>query len=106
MRVKEKTMKLHPLINKESSHYDTNETTVIEELEQRLTVIELIGFCKANILKYTYRLETKGQKESDMKKIKTYTNYLKLLETLRDDGHILNTVALALAEQNISFRYR
>ena len=99
-------MKLHPLINKESSHYDTNETTAIEELEKRLTVTEMIGFCKANIFKYQYRLEDKGQKESDLVKIKTYEDYLELLLRLDDAGYFLDTVAMALDKAMLRFRYR
>lgn len=53
-------MKLHPLINKEASHYDTGKISAIEELEKVLTVTEMIGFCKANIFKYQYRLDDKG----------------------------------------------
>ncbi len=99
-------MKLHPLINKESSHYDTNETTAIEELEKRLTVTEMIGFCKANIFKYSYRMDKKGQKESDLVKIKTYEDYLELLLRLDDAGYFLDTVAMALDKAMLRFRYR
>jgi len=99
-------MKLHPLINKESSHYDTDKTSAIEELEKQLTVTEMIGFCKANIYKYKYRMDHKGQKESDQKKIETYTNYLSLLLQLDDAGYFLDTVAMALEKAMIQFRYR
>ena len=99
-------MKLHPLINKASSHYDNGKKSAIEELEKKLTVTEMIGFCKGNIFKYRYRLEDKGQKESDLKKIQTYENYLKLLESLDDAGYFLDTVAMALEKSMIRFRYR
>jgi len=99
-------MKLHPLINKESAHYDTGKTSAIEELEKVLTVTEMIGFCKANIFKYQYRLEEKGQKESDIKKIRTYENYLSLLEELSDSGYYDDEVSLALGKAMIEFRYR
>ena len=99
-------MKLHPLINKDSPHYDTGKKSAIEELEKRLTVTEMIGFCKGNIFKYRYRLEHKGNKESDLKKIETYENYLKLLERLDDAGYFLDTVAMALEKSMIRFRYR
>ena len=100
------TQKLHPLINKNSAHYDTGKTSAIEELEKLLTVTEMIGFCKGNIFKYKYRLEEKGQKESDIAKIKTYEAYLKLLEQLDDAGYFMDTVALALEKSMIQFRYR
>lgn len=99
-------MKLHPLINKESAHYDTGKTSAIEELEKRLTVTEMIGFCKANIFKYEYRLEEKGQKESDLTKIKTYEDYLALLEDLSDSGYYDDEVSLALGKAMLQFRYR
>jgi len=99
-------MKLHPLINKESSHYDTGKTSAIEELEKVLTVTEMIGFCKANIFKYQYRLDEKGQKESDLQKIKTYEDYLTLLLRLDDAGYFLDTVAIALNKSMLQFRYR
>jgi hypothetical protein len=99
-------MKLHPLINKDSAHYDTGNTSAIEELEKELTVTEMIGFCKANIFKYKYRLENKGQKESDLQKIKTYEDYLLLLLRLDDAGYFLDTVAMALDKSMLRFRYR
>ena len=64
-------MRLHPLINKKSSHYDLNATSAIEELEKQLSVTEMIGFCRANIFKYNYRKNHKGQRESDEEKIHT-----------------------------------
>ena len=99
-------MKLHPLINKEAAHYDTGKTSAIEELEKVLTVTEMIGFCKANIFKYRYRLEVKGQKESDLTKIKTYENYLEVLLKLDEAGYFMDKVALALEKSMIYFRYR
>jgi aminopeptidase C len=97
---------LHPLINKESPHYDTEKTSAIEELEKVLTVTEMIGFCKGNIFKCQYRAEHKGQRESDIKKIETYENYLSLLLRLDNAGYFLDTVAMAFEKSMISFRYR
>jgi hypothetical protein len=99
-------MKLHPLINKESAHYDTEKTSAIEEMEKLLTVTEMIGFCKGNIFKYQYRAEHKGQRESDIKKIETYENYLNLLEELSDSGYYDDEVSLALGKAMLEFRYR
>lgn len=101
-----RNIELHPLINKSSLHYDTGKTSAIEELEKVLTVTEMIGFCKGNIFKYQYRLEEKGQKESDLAKIKTYKAYLSLLEQLDDAGYFMDTVALALEKSMLRFRYR
>jgi hypothetical protein len=73
---------IHPLINKNSAHYDAGGKTAIEELEEMLTLREMIGFCKGNIKKYSYRADHKGQKSDDLKKIETYRNYLDFLYTL------------------------
>ena len=51
-------------------------------------------------------MDHKGQKESDRKKIETYTNYLSLLLQLDDAGYFLDTVAMALEKAMIQFRYR
>lgn len=75
---------LHPLINPDSKHYESEGKSAIEELEERLSLTEMIGACQFNIFKYTYRQDKKGQRESDLKKIETYVNYLKFLESLAD----------------------
>ena len=69
-------------------------------------VIEMIGVCKANIFKYRYRLNKKGQKKSDLAKIKTYKKYLKLLKQLDDTGCLWDTVSMALEKSMLAFRYR
>ena len=75
----------HPLINPDSKHYDSSDREpAILELEKKLTVDEMIGACKFNIHKYEYRLDKKGQKYSDMKKIQTYKNYLNYLYKLSE----------------------
>ena len=75
----------HPLMNPESKHYDSsNREPAVIEMEKQLTVCEMIGACKFNIHKYTYRKGLKGQKESDLKKIDTYKAYLEYLEDLKD----------------------
>lgn len=78
----------HPLINPESSHYESESKSAIEELEEQLSLSEMIGACKFNIFKYTYRQDKKGQKEADLKKIETYVNYLKFLEELEDSPDV------------------
>ena len=99
-------MNLHPLINKDSAHYDTEGKTAIELLEEQLTVKEMIGFCKGNIFKYEYRAEHKGQKESDFKKIQTYKDYLDLLEGVYEMSPFVTSVAKAFEILEIKFRYR
>lgn len=96
---------LHPLINPKSSHYDNGKKTAIEELEEELTVQEMIGYCKGNIKKYSYRLEEKGQKESDLIKIQTYEAYLRVLKSIYAI-HRSFIVKSAFAIAGIKFRYR
>jgi len=98
--------KLHPLINKDSAHYDIDEKSAIEILEGLLTVTEMMGFCKANIFKHEYRKHAKGQIRSDEKKIDTYKKYLELLEHLDGLGYWDDMVELALAKSMIEYRYR
>ena len=76
-------LQLHPLINKDSIHYQANDRKpAIEELEEVLSIREMIGFTLGNIFKYEYRLEEKGQMKDDLIKIKTYTAYLDELYNL------------------------
>lgn len=98
-------LKLHPLINPQSSHYDTEDKTAIELLEEQTTVTEMIGFCKANIFKYEYRKAHKGQKEDDEVKIATYENYLQVLCNI--PSHFKNnTVKFAFVQLQVEYRYR
>lgn len=97
---------LHPLINAASTHYDTDKRSAIEELEEELTVAEMIGACKFNIFKYEFRQDAKGQKEADIKKIETYKNYLRLLEYLDLISSDLFTVAEAMKADGLKYRYR
>ena len=60
----------HPLLNSDSPHYDTGYRPLIMEIEEELTVSEMIGVCEFNIFKYEHR--QKGQDESDIKKADTY----------------------------------
>lgn len=69
----------HPLINPQSTHYIKDGKQSIEEIENELSVDGMIAACTFNIRKYSLRLESKGQKESDLKKIETYENYKALL---------------------------
>jgi hypothetical protein len=98
-------MNLHPLINKNSKHYDTGNKTTIEKLEDILTVREMIGACKFNIYKYEDRADFKGQKKEDLEKIKTYVDYLELLLTI-DSMSSDFTVKKAFELNGLSFKYR
>ena len=71
----------HPLINKDSAHYRKDGRETILDIEDDLTICELIGACKFNIRKY--RLREKGQNELDEIKIKTYADYMFVLADLK-----------------------
>ena len=94
----------HPLINQQvGKHYGDYKSNDIFEIEKELTVAEMIGACKFNILKYASRQDKKGQKESDLKKIKTYQDYLELLQSI--DVKLRHcSVAYALNESGITFK--
>ena len=103
--MKMQELQLHPLINPNSKHYDTEEKTAIELLEEQLTVSEMIGFCKGNIFKYEYRKEHKGAKEDDEVKIKTYQDYLNVLNSTIGFYRSMPCVK-AFFFSNIKFMYR
>ena len=96
---------LHPLINPNSKHYDREDRSAIEIIEEQLTVNEMIGACKFNIFKYVYRKEAKGQKSSDMEKIHTYVMYQELLESLSARYQDV-VVSDAFEYSGLEFRYR
>ena len=97
-------IKLHPLINPNSMHYENNagQPNAISLLEDKLTVPEMRGFAKGNIFKYELRKDKKGQLESDLIKIYTYKMYLLVLDSL---GDTTNTVSDVFTRNNIQFRY-
>ena len=70
---------IHPLLNKDSKHYDTDDKPSIYYMEENLSLIEMIGFCSGNIFKYESRLGKKGNDDADRKKIQTYRDYRELL---------------------------
>ena len=96
---------LHPLINPNSKHYDGEQKSAIEILEEQLTVNEMIGACKFNIFKYGYRKDAKGQKASDIEKIHTYIMYQELLESLSARYQDV-IVSDAFEYSGLEFRYR
>lgn len=102
----ERKMQLHPLINKNQSHYNAASKSAIEEMEEFMTLSEMIGFCCGNIHKYKYRQDFKNQKESDLKKIKTYENYLDVLRECSNhlEGDIIIKDAFIMLD--IEFRYK
>ena len=58
------------------SHYDgTHGVTCIRAIHNALSKDEFDGFCKGNILKYTWRSSDKNGAE-DIEKVQKYTQYL------------------------------
>ena len=74
----------HPLISERGKHYDLDGKPVIFTIEDVLTVDELIGACKFNIMKYGMR--KKGTDVLDAEKAKDYTRYLGDLRLLQSQG--------------------
>jgi len=99
-------MTLHPLINKSSTHYDTQDKPAIQLLEEQLSVAAMAGFVEGNIFKYKHRQDHKGQRESDNKKIDTYENYFNIIKMLLHKGYKSQTVTWALKCEEISYEYK
>jgi len=97
---------IHPLINPESTHYKQAGRQSIQDIEEEISVDEMIGACTFNIMKYTLRLDTKGQKEKDLKKIETYQNYKNLLLDMRnkhDCGYLMVCFAYKFCGVEVSY---
>jgi len=96
---------MHPLINKTSTHYDAEEKTAIQEMEEFMTIQELISACRFNIYKYQYRKNYKGAKVDDEAKIQTYQDYFVFLNSINYAYH--NSVAKnAYKALDIKMEYR
>lgn len=57
------------------THYKQGDIECIDAIEAALTPEEFRGFCKGNVLKYTWRERTKGKNES-LAKARWYLNRL------------------------------
>jgi len=97
-------MQLHPLLTKNANkHYDTKGKPTIKQIEDTLTVCEMIGACKFNIAKYTAR--EKGQNEEDTKKASKYKNYLDFLSRCSPMDRVM-IVSHWYKENKIKFSYK
>ena len=56
-------------------HYNQGKVECIDAIEAALTPEEFVGYCKGNVMKYTWRSHFKGQFE-DLKKARWYLNRL------------------------------
>jgi len=72
----------HPLLNPKSLYYHAQRISAIEQLEQELSLSACIGYAEGNIIRYSYRLDYKGQKEEDLEKLETFKKYLQWLRDL------------------------
>jgi len=96
----------HPLLNDKSKHYNQKGTSAIKELEDKISVAEMAGFCYGNIFKYEYRAEHKGQKEADLEKIRTYKAYFDVIKKLLHKGYKSHVVSFALKCEEIEYEYQ
>ena len=55
-------------------HYNASEIECIDAIRAALTPEEFRGFCKGNVMKYSWREKHKGGDE-DLRKAKDYINY-------------------------------
>ena len=95
----------HPLINTSSTHYSQDGKSAIKELEQLLSVDQMIGFARGNLYKYTFRMNHKGQADSDIAKIKTYRDYLAVLETCSYSARSVKLVSEYFLDAKLEFEY-
>lgn len=99
-------MKLHPLLNPNSTHYEDEDKVSIQEMEKEMSVIEMIGYCKGNIFKYEFRKHNKGALEADEVKKKTHEAYMAVLKdmsSLRLDKHFV-VDALKMTSRKYAYR--
>jgi len=67
---------IHPLINKESSHYDNNGKSTIRDFEADENLSALISWARISAKKYEHpNRAAKGQVEGDKIKARTFRAY-------------------------------
>lgn len=99
-------MKLHPLLNPNSTHYENEDKVAIQEMEKEMTVTEMIGACKANIFKYEFRKHNKGALEADEAKKKTNEAYMAVLKDMASLSLANQFVTDALKMTKREYAYR
>lgn len=78
---------LHPLINPSSTHYRKDgEKTSIQQMEEEMSIREMIGAMLYNIKKVQYRMGNKDDIEKEVAKLQTYKDYLMELYKLLQQG--------------------
>ena len=66
----------HPVVAPQIDYYDAGGIGCIEYIKAKLTPEQYKGFLLGNILKYSSRMEHKGDAKADAKKLTTYSNWL------------------------------
>ena len=59
----------------------------IKEMEEKMTVREMIGFCKGNIYKYEYKRENVGTTDKDDVMRSAYYDYMRILLNIDYEYH-------------------
>lgn len=79
-----KALPLHPLLNdNDSPHYQSEGEPAIVRFERKYTVTQLMNWAEITKEKYNDPgRKNKGEVEKDIRKLKTYDNYFKMLESL------------------------
>ena len=63
-------------LDAKSSHYDAGGVETIEIIKAKLTPEQFEGYLLGNVIKYSTRLNFKGQAEPDARKLKIYAELL------------------------------
>lgn len=74
---------IKPTVAPRIDYYDAGGIGVIEYIKAKLTKEQYIGFLLGNILKYSSRLQHKGDAKNDSKKLAVYSKWLE--ESVSDD---------------------
>ena len=93
-------IEVHPLLNPDSPHYETPDGKIcIEELEKKMKINDMIGWCIGSVGKYNCRLGQKDAIEKEKRKIITYNNYHLQLIALQDQiGGYVSGAELSVAK--------
>ncbi len=104
-----KQIPLHPLINPDSSYYDSGSKPSIQKFEEKYTVQKLINWAEITLAKYQDEgRANKGQQEADIIKAKTYENYYTMLRSLIiKEAEFADMIASEVYKKlNIHWRYK
>lgn len=77
-------------MSEDTSYYDVGDISVIDIIRAKLTEEQYRGFLLGNIIKYSLRINHKGQEKADSGKISEYSmwlneSYYKVFEENQND---------------------